>query len=283
MRVAEVMTPRSELVTATVPGSREDVLQLLQRREFSSVPVVKETDQGEIYRGLVTRERLIENPDEDQLAMLLEEVAAIESGASLEELAEEMVTTGARRIPIVDGELEGIVTVTDVIRAIANGKAEIDATVEAYAEREVHTTYTEATLHAAERGLFYADEAYAVVLDRDGEMAGMLTEVDIIDVATVIQGQERTGDSIADQDSDWAWEGIKAIGSRYLTTLNVEFPDDPVSSVMTEDVVTISRQRSVSEAAQRMITNDIEQIPMVRGDEIVGMVKDLQLLESLYA
>lgn len=283
MRVAEVMTPRSELVTATVPGSREDVLELLQRREFSSVPVVKETPDGEVYRGLISREGLIENPDEDQLALLLEDVEPVSADASLEALAEHMVTTGARRTPIVDGSLEGIVTVTDVIRAIANGDVPVDTTVERFAVRRVHTVHRGAPLRAAERSLYFADEAYAVVLDDDGEMTGIVTEVDLIEVATVVQGEEGTGDSLANEDSEWAWEGIKAVGNRYLPTLSVEFPDAPVAEVMTTDLVTVSGRRSVTETAQRLISNDIEQIPMIQGDQMVGIVKDLQLLEALYA
>ncbi|MGM0398872.1 MAG: CBS domain-containing protein, partial [Halobacteriota archaeon] len=70
MKVADVMTPREDLVTVSIPGTRDDVLEYLQERTFSSVPVVKETEEGERYRGLVSREDLINNPDEDQLAIL---------------------------------------------------------------------------------------------------------------------------------------------------------------------------------------------------------------------
>ena len=76
MNVADAMTPREDLVTVSLPGTREDVLTYLQERSFSSVPVVKPTEDGdgETFRGLVTREALIEQPDEDQLALLVEEV-----------------------------------------------------------------------------------------------------------------------------------------------------------------------------------------------------------------
>lgn len=283
MRVAEVMTPRSELVTATVPGSREDVLELLQKRQFSSVPVIKQTPDGEVYRGLVSREGLIEQPDEDQLAMLLEEVPAVTAETTLAELAEQMVTTGARRVPVVDGKLTGIVTVTDMIRAIGEEDISTDHTVEEFADGAIHTTYAGTPLRATAQGLWHADEAYAVVLDGDGDMAGIITEADLISVAEVVQGHEGTGDSIANEDSEWAWEGIKAVGNRYLPTRNVELPDAPASEYMTEDVVTVTGRRTVAEAARRMISNDIEQIPLVQGDNLVGIVKDRELLEAVYA
>ncbi|MBS3761378.1 MAG: CBS domain-containing protein, partial [Halodesulfurarchaeum sp.] len=67
MKVADAMTPRADVITVSLPGTRDDVLEYLQERSFSSVPVVKETEDGERYRGLVSREDLIKRPNEDQL------------------------------------------------------------------------------------------------------------------------------------------------------------------------------------------------------------------------
>ena len=83
MNVADAMTTRSELVTVELPGTRDDVLEYLQEHGFSSVPVVKGTDDGEAYRGLVSRDALIEHPDEDQLALLVEEVPTTTVDATL--------------------------------------------------------------------------------------------------------------------------------------------------------------------------------------------------------
>ena len=60
MNVADAMTPREDVVTVELPGTRDDVLEYLQERGFSSVPVVKNSADGEEYRGLVSREELIE-------------------------------------------------------------------------------------------------------------------------------------------------------------------------------------------------------------------------------
>ncbi|SDC69899.1 CBS domain-containing protein [Natrinema hispanicum] len=283
MNVADAMTPREDVVTVDLPGTRTDVLEYLQEQSFSSVPVVKETDDGLEYRGLVTRETLIEQPDEDQLVMLMEEdMPTTTAETSLEAAAQTMVEEGARRVPVVDGEFEGIITVTDVIHAIATGDQETSATVESYVSEDVNTTYEGAPLPVAERGLSYANVPYTVALDDDGRMSGVLTEVDIIDVARIVEGEESTGDNFGDQDDEWSWEGIKAVGSRYLPTRDIEIPTEPVRQFMSEDVVTVSVNMSVQEAAQRMISNDIEQLPLVTGEDLVGIVRDIDLLEALY-
>ncbi|USZ66789.1 CBS domain-containing protein [Halorussus salilacus] len=281
MNVGEAMTPRSEVVTVGLPGTRDDVLEYLQERSFSSVPVVKETDEGEQFRGLISRDDLIENPDEDQLAILMREVPTTTQDATIEEVADLMVEEGTRRVPVVDGELEGIVTVTDVVRAIADGDADGDTELGELASRDVNTTYVEVPLTVAERELYYANLPYAVVLGEEGEMDGVLTEVDIIEVARVVEGEDDTGDSIADEDSDWKWESIKAVGKRYLPTRNVEIPAAPVGEFMTEDVVTVSRTKTAKEAARMMLRHDIEQIPLVSGDQLTGIVRDINLLEAL--
>jgi CBS domain-containing protein len=281
MNVAEAMTPRSEVVTVELPGTRDDALEYLQQRGFSSVPVVKQTEDGEEYRGLVSRADLIERPDEDQLALLMRDVPTTTADAEIEAVARVMQETGSRRIPVVDGVLEGIVTVTDVVRAIAHGDVDGDTEVGELASRDVNTTYVGTPLTVAEREIHYANVPYAVVLDDDGGMDGILTEVDVLEVARVVEGETRTGDSIAGQDDEWMWEGIKATGNRYLPTRNVEIPAEPVSEFMTADVHTVSKRKTAREAAQLMQRIDAEQLPLVSGGQLVGIVRDVDLLAAL--
>jgi CBS domain-containing protein len=281
MRVADAMTPRSEVVTVELPGMRDDVLTYLQERGFSSVPVVKPTAEGETYRGLVSREDLIEQPDEDQLALLMREVPTTTAETDVVEVAALMRETGARRVPVVDGRLEGIVTVTDVIRAIAEGLVDGDRPVGELATEAVNTTWVETPLPVAARELGYATVPYAVALDDEGEMAGILTEEDVIAVARVVEGEADTGESMAGQDDEWMWEGIKAVGNRYLPTRNVELPADAVAECMTADVRTVSRRKTAREAARTMLDADVEQLPLVSGGELVGVVRDVDLLAAL--
>lgn len=297
MNVAEVMTPRGSLVTASLPGTREDVLDRLQDNEFSSIPIVK-GENGERFRGLVSRERLIEEPDEDQLALLVEEVPTVGADTSLEELAELIVETGQRRVPVVErasrsdadggrgeepraGSLKGIVTITDLVRAMANGDVPGESEVGELATRRVNCVYAGTPLTVAERELAHADEAYGVVLGDDCRPAGMLTEVDLLAAARVVEGEESTGDAIADEDDDWKWEGIKAVGARYLPTRNVELPDAPVREFMTPDLVTVTGTRTARETARLLVSNDVEQVPLVSGDELAGIVRDTDLLKAV--
>ena len=285
MDVVDAMTPRADLVTVSLPGGREAALEYLQQHRFSSVPVVKGEGDDATYRGLVSRDDLIEQPDEDQLAILMRKVPTVTPTTNLRDAAQIMLGEGTRRIPVIeeddDGRLAGIITVTDLIDALAHGEMEIDATCGDVAGAEVNTAYVGTPLTVVERQLYHASVPYAVALGDDGRMAGMVTEVDIVDVARVVEGADDTGDSIANEDDEWKWEGIKGVGSAYIPTRNVEIPVEPVSEFMTEEVVTVSRARSVREAAQEMISNDIEQIPLVTGGDLAGIVRDVHVLAAL--
>lgn len=281
MRVADAMTPRSEVITAELPGTREDVLAQFQERSFSSVPVLNKSSGKEEYRGLISRQDLIKHPEEDQLALLMREAPTIRKDASIKELVELILREGHRRIPVVNENLGGIITVTDVVKAIADEEVSTEATVGEVAERSINTTYAHTPLPVAEQEIYFANEPYSVILDDEGDMTGVLTEVDIIEVARVVEGEAKTGDSIAGQDDEWMWEGIKAVGNRYLPTRNVEIPVGPVADFMTADVVTVSDRRTVSEAARLLISNDIEQIPVMSGDELVGIIRDVDVLEAV--
>lgn len=282
MTVEDVMTKREDVVTVEVPGTRDDALEYLQTGKFSSVPAIKPTDDGEVFRGIISRSSLINNPNEDQLALLVEDLPPTTADTSIADVAVQMVEDQQRRVPVLDGDqLQGIVTVTDIVRAIAHGDPDVGAEVGAVSGEDVNTVYQGTPLPVAEREIAYAGVPYAVVLDEDGQMNGMLTEVDILNVARVVEGEEGMGDSIANQDDEWAWEGIKAVGNSYMPTRNVEIPNGAVETFMTEDIISVSNKRPVTEAAQSMIEDDIEQIPIVNGGSLAGIVQDIDLLEAL--
>jgi IMP dehydrogenase len=212
----------------------------------------------------------------------MREVPTTSSDASIQDVAELVLETGERRIPVVNGgSLTGMITVTDVIRAVADGEVDGDVPVGDLATYDVNTVYVGTPLPVAEREIAFANVPYAVALDDEGEMAGILTEVDLIEVAEVVEGEDATGESIANQDDEWMWEGIKAVGNRYLPTRDVELPTDPVREYMSSDLVTVGGKRTAREVAGLMLDNDIEQVPLRQGDELAGIVRDVDLLAGL--
>lgn len=57
------------VVSVSVPGNREEVLDLMRKEDKAVLPVVK--GETKIVVGVITRSDLINNPDEEQIAMLM--------------------------------------------------------------------------------------------------------------------------------------------------------------------------------------------------------------------
>ncbi len=272
--VDDLMTP--EVVTADLPGTREDVIEILRGGSISSIPVVKD---GE-YRGLVSREELLQNPGEEQLAMLMREVATVESGASVEEAAEVMLEHDERRLPVIDaGEVVGIVTLTDMLRYLADEN--VDEDVSKYLEEGVLTVWQETPVNVVVESITLADDTAACVLDDEVEMTGIITETDCIRLSDVDTTAEEIGEGVAGQDDDWMWEGIQATSTSLVPVTTVTFPTDPVKEHMAADVETVVRSTDVSDAAAKMTEHRVHHLPVKRGDDLVGMLRDTDLLKAL--
>ena len=56
-----------DVASVTLPGSRDEVLKILKNKHISGVPVLKDSK----VVGIVTRTNLLQNPEEEQLALLM--------------------------------------------------------------------------------------------------------------------------------------------------------------------------------------------------------------------
>ena len=152
MLVKRVMSKK--VVSVSVPGSREKVLDLMRKENKAVLPVIKE-DNNKLV-GVVTRSDLINNPDEEQIAMLMSRNLIVASpDDDVKDAARIMIENDVRRVPVVndDGELVGIITSFDLVSQ-ALTKIEIDDAVEDYMITTVPTTWEKTPLNVASQIYF---------------------------------------------------------------------------------------------------------------------------------
>jgi CBS domain-containing protein len=65
IKVSDIMI--RDVACATLPGSRDEVLEILKAKRVSGVTVLKD---GKLV-GIVSRSNLLQNPEEEQLALLM--------------------------------------------------------------------------------------------------------------------------------------------------------------------------------------------------------------------
>ena len=69
MKIEEIMSKK--LIVGHVPGTVEDALKTLAEHNVSGIPILKKDTKK--IAGVVTREDIFKNPDEDQIAMVMNE------------------------------------------------------------------------------------------------------------------------------------------------------------------------------------------------------------------
>ena len=111
----------------------------------------------------------------------------------------------------------------------------------------------------------------AVVADEEGRIKGIITDGDILAVV------RRRRPVVMDVFS-FLWvagdEGDLASKTEMLKTKKVK-------ELMTKQVVTVAEDADIPEIAQLMVENGIKQIPVVRDNQVVGLVRRHDVVKAV--
>ncbi len=267
-----------DVASATLPGSRDEILKVLKNKHISGVPVIKDSK----VVGIVTRTNLLQNPEEEQLALLMtRNPITISSGSALQTAARLLLEHRIRRLPVVDeGKLVGLVTVADVVATIAD--MNIDIPIKDYVEKDVVAIYNETPLPVVARIMELAGVKAVPVLDANLELVGIISDRDVIS-ASIIEDSVEMSDMSAGLDDDaWTWESMRDTMSIYYSVSRIKVPNMIASDIMISEPITATYIASVSDCARKMKRNRIDQIPIINSNrKLQGLLRDHDLLKPL--
>jgi len=297
VRVRDVMT--SEVATVGQDDPLPMVVDLLLSRDVKAVPV---TSQNGKVLGIVTGGDLLSRAGmETRLslqAMLPEELRdeersrlaahtvrdvmtapamTIGERASLREAAGIMTKKGLKRLPVVDadGELIGIVSRADILRAAAN----VAPTV-----AEALPRFTAGLLQQA-RDVMFTDVPTAGPGDALPEVVAKLVgsplrRVVILDADRKVTGIVLDGDLLT-RCGPGRREGLlRALFSFGREPLSC--PSGTAQEVMQTNVLTVSEDTSLLDVLQKMIANKVKRLVVVDDDgRLCGMVDREALLRVI--
>ena len=260
-------TMSKNVVSVSVPGNRE------------VLPVVKEDTN--ILVGLVTRSDLINNPDEEQIAMLMSrDLVTVNPGDDVVVAAQKMIENKVRRVPVVndDGELVGIITSFDLVSK-ALTKIEVNDAVENYMITTVPTTWYKAPLNVAFETMNQFGLKSVLALDDDAKLVGILTETDFISEIEIISERSEHSSTVGTEGDKWSWDSTSVL---YIEKNHLKVSDKVVGDVAVGNVEVANSKTKVSDCAKKMKALNIEQIPVigVEGD-LVGLVRASDLIKAL--
>lgn len=267
-----------DVVSVEIPGNRDDVLKILKRTGISGVPVIKD---GRLV-GIITRKDLLRKPDETQLGLLMTpDPVTIGPDATIAEAARLMVKYDIRRLPVIeDGRLVGLLSVSDLILAIAQMKCTVPI-------RDIYTSQTfaiweETPLTVVGRVMEISGFDAIPILDADTTLRGIISERDLIRNSVIEDSVGISDFSNGTDDDEWTWESIRDNHTLSYSISKVQIPRKPVKTAMVKNVIAVPLNAEVSECALKMKRARVDQLPVINGDKrLVAMLFDRDLIRVL--
>ena len=268
----------SDVVHVEIPGNRDDVLKILKRTGISGVPVIKHKK----IVGIITRKDLLRKPEETQLGLLMTaKPLTIAPDARVSEAARILVTKKIRRLPVVeDGHLLGLLSVADLIHAIAQKKIK-DEIKNAYTS-QTFALWEETPLPVVGRVMEISGVDAIPILDAENRLQGIISERDLIRSSSIEDSVGVSDFSNGTDDDEWTWESIRDNHTISFGISKVQLPNRPVKLAMVKNVIAVPANAEVSECALKMRRARVDQLPVINGDKrLVAMLYDRELLRAL--
>ncbi|TFG33888.1 CBS domain-containing protein [Candidatus Thorarchaeota archaeon] len=270
---------QTDVIYVSVPGTREDVLQLMAEKQVNGLPVVKKGTKTLV--GIVTRTDLLKKADENQLAMLMvRDPESVTPRTDLKTATKVMLEKNYRRLPVVEkGELVGLISIPDILGATLEDNEEIGSKeIADYVTREVAAVWEKTPLPLTYMIMDMAGKNALVLVNESGGVTGMITVSDYISLSEETV-EDNISKTFSGQESsvEWGWtsKDFLVVTKKLLKLHNIQ-----VADAMTKNLITLSEISTISECVQTMRKEDIDQAPVlsVTGD-LVGMIEDQSLLE----
>ncbi|KCZ72245.1 putative transcriptional regulator [Candidatus Methanoperedens nitroreducens] len=278
VRVEEVMI--REVASAELPGSRDEVLEILKTKHISGVPIVK----NGVLVGIVTRTDLLKNPEEEQIAILMtRNPVTISPDKSIVEAARVILNKNIRRLPVVeDHSLAGIITIADIVGAIA--RLNITEPISKYVASGVVAVWSDTPILVAGAIMDLADVKAVPILDSNLALLGVASDKDLIGASAIEDRTEVSNMSAGSDDDAWTWESLRDTMNLYYSISKIKLPDTPVRDILKHigepETAVLSSQ--VSDCARKMRRNRVDQLPVISSErKLLGLLRDKDLLKSI--
>ena len=279
MKIKEVMS--KDLIVAYVPGTIRYAMNILAKNNVSGMPVLKKDTKTVV--GVVTRNDIFKNPDEEQLALIMSQnPMLINKDEELINAAKLLYEHRIHGIPVTDKRknLVGIISPADILKALPN---EYDDVVENYYTSNLVPVYQDTPITIIMEIINITNETALPVLNNERELAGIISEGDLFKLSHIKESVSQTDIGMGGDEDAWTWEGIRDTIRLHYSTTQVDLPAVPAKEVMIKDIIKAYKNDPISEIARKMYKNKISHVPVVNSDNrLEGMVTDIDLMSCMF-
>ncbi|MFP4117017.1 MAG: CBS domain-containing protein [Candidatus Aenigmatarchaeota archaeon] len=221
-----------EFFSVSTEDNLKEVLNKIREKNAFAVPVMKD---GEL-EGMITWRKIIQRsaPPKTKVKKLISHPPKIDSNITVVELAEKMLETGSRAVPVYDNnEFLGVVTQSEVIGAVSKDNSFSGKKAGAIST-ELKTIREDESIGKAKAMMRENRIARLPVVDKDDDLVG---SVDLSGIVKTFHPEramklgEKKGDSLPERDS-------------------------PVTSIMNKSPVTVPYNSNIQEVAKEISRGD---------------------------
>jgi CBS domain-containing protein/ribosome-associated translation inhibitor RaiA len=257
LRVSDFMSP--DLVTVSPDDTIGNALGKMKTNDVHELPVLERKKLVGVVtlRELMRRKNL---PPTTKVSTVMQVPPEITPDTPLPEVAEKLISTGFRAIPVVKGKtLVGIISRSDLVRALVETMA-----LEGIAARDFMTPNPQCVgenepVERAIQIMRSLGERTVPVVDKHRHLKGVVGMKDIVDLFARPKVREQYGDR--------AGEEQKVV---------IE-----VQGVMRYPPITVGPDADVHRAAELMAKNHISSIVVTENDGPIGIITAQDLMQSL--
>ncbi|MCQ2085612.1 MAG: CBS domain-containing protein [archaeon] len=248
---------KGQYPTVSGDDTVSDCIAAMRKSGFQEIPVV----DGKGYVGMVKYSTLLRKKSatpETKVKAVLSNLPPINPDYSITEIAEVMVKENCRQLALLDGKkIADVVTRNNLVGIAAKMKPLEDFKVWEIMTSPVVTVKENEMLAEAIDTMVALDIRTLPVIDRLGNLSG------VIGMNEVIENSWKAGERSIEQ--------LKKNPSSQI----------PVSTIAVTSVVTVQWDDSIADVAKVMADKGISTLPVMDGDEIVGVVTEFDIVELI--
>jgi CBS domain-containing protein len=278
VKIEDVMS--DDLIVGYVPGTVKDALRILAKHNVSGMPVLKKDTK--VVVGVITRQDIFKNPEEDQLALLMsKDYFSVGKDQDVKVAAKLLYENRIHGLPVINTrkQLVGIISPTDVLKGLHKN---LTTSIEKYFTNLVVPIYQDTPINIVMEIINITRENALPILNDERKLCGIVSDGDLFKLSHIRESVSITDLGMGGDEDDWTWEGIRDTVRFHYSTSEVSLPPVAVKEVMITNVIKVSKHAPVKEVAEKMLKNRISHIPVVDvNDRLIGMVSDIDLMACI--
>ncbi|WEL19545.1 CBS domain-containing protein [Candidatus Nanohalococcus occultus] len=267
LSASEVM--EKDFIAAEEDSSLASIKNTMEENDLRAIPVVDEKNnlEGAIgYRDLVRQIQF--NPDSAKIEKVMHQPPEFEAEDSLIELAELRINSGRKLMVHTEGnKLKGVISDLEFLNAFKGLDQFDDVTTMDLGPIELVTTFEEDSIEEARHKMLDNNVSRLPVLDKDGNLTGIVTSTDMLKVLIPRESPDSGGTKGGRTGGE-----VFIAGGDEKDSLN----DITVNEIMNRMVTTSEGHISGDEAIEKMAENDTREMLVVDGNypQTIVTVKD---------